>query len=88
MIYQMMYGQRQFFIPDRFCLAYTDFQNKPIDIKQQHDADQFLNSLFDRLQTTFKHLNSVSTDPVASLFRGELANTITCQSCFTPKLKS
>ena len=49
MMYQLMYGKREFFIPDRFCQTYTDFDNKPIDIKQQHDADQFLNSLLNRL---------------------------------------
>lgn len=49
MMYQLMYGKREFFIPDRFCQAYTDFDNKPIDIKQQHDADEFLNSLLNRL---------------------------------------
>lgn len=39
LIYQLAFGKRQFFIPDEFCLSYTDFENKPIDIKQQHDAD-------------------------------------------------
>ena len=52
MMHQLAYGLREFFIPEEFCLSYTDSMNQPINIKEQHDADEFLNSLFDRLEKT------------------------------------
>jgi ubiquitin C-terminal hydrolase len=48
-IYQLTYGQRIFLIPENFCLNYMDHNNQPINIREQHDADEFLNQLFDRL---------------------------------------
>ena len=45
MMYQLAFGSREFFIPEKFCLTYTN----PINVKEQHDADEFLNSLFDNL---------------------------------------
>ena len=49
MFYQLTYGQRIYLIPENFCLNYLDFNGKPINTKEQHDADEFLNQLFDRL---------------------------------------
>jgi len=35
----LTYGQRKFLIPEKFCLTYTDSNNNPINIREQHDAD-------------------------------------------------
>ena len=51
-MYQLAFGSREFFIPDQFCLTYTNYANQPIDVREQHDADEFLNGLFDRLEKT------------------------------------
>ena len=53
MMYQLAFGSREFFIPEKFCLTYTN----PINVKEQHDADEFLNSLFGNL---YKVLNDSS----------------------------
>ena len=49
LFYQLTYGQRIYLIPEDFCLNYLDSSGNPVNIKEQHDADEFLNQLFDRL---------------------------------------
>ena len=85
MFYEMAYGNRSFYIPTQFCLHFTGPDNQPIDVKEQHDADEFLNTLLDRLEQT---LGEGGRTTIKQNLCGQLANMITCQSCFTTKSKT
>jgi hypothetical protein len=83
----LKYSKRAFLIPQTFCQAYTDYTGLPINIKEQHDADEFLNNLLDKLENTYQttyNLPKSQTLPKI-LFQGSMANVITCQHCFTQK---
>jgi ubiquitin C-terminal hydrolase len=75
-IYQLTFGQRIFLIPESFCLNYLDSNNMPINIREQHDADEFLNQLFDRLEFRLKDTNQGHL--INNNFKGELVNVINC----------
>ena len=81
-MYQLAFGSREFFIPDQFCLTYTNHANQPIDVREQHDADEFLNGLFDKLEKTLTN-SAANSHVIRDNFCGQLVNMITCQSCFT-----
>lgn len=82
-IYQLTYGQRIFLIPEGFCLNYLDYNNKPINTKEQHDADEFLNQLLDRLEFRLKDTNQ--RELINANFKGELVNVINCEKCYHQK---
>lgn len=69
MLYHLAFGRREFYMPDQFCLSYTDEENKPINIAQQHDADEFLNNLFDRLENTLSSKQVTGVKESAQLIR-------------------
>ena len=46
--------QRQAFTPRGFCHAFKDSQGKPIDPSVQQDANEFLNSFVERLESSLK----------------------------------
>lgn len=75
-IYQLTFGQRIFLIPESFCLNYLDSNNMPINIREQHDADEFLNQLLDRLEFRLKGTNQDHL--INNNFKGELVNVINC----------
>ena len=62
-----------------------DNSGQPVNVRMQHDADEFLNTLFDKLETSLKGTNEESL--ISSNFRGEVINTIHCDSCFNIKEK-
>ena len=49
MIYQLTFGQRSYFVTELFCLNFLDYNGNPVNVRMQHDADEFLNTLFDKL---------------------------------------
>lgn len=57
LIYQLTYGKRTFLVPESFCLNYLDSNGQPVNIREQHDADEFLNQLLDRLESRLKDTN-------------------------------
>ena len=83
MIYQLTYGQRVYLIPEKFCLNYLDYNGQPVNVKEQHDADEFLNQLFDRLENRLQPTNESAL--INQNFKGEVVNVISCDRCFNKK---
>lgn len=82
-IYQLTFGQRVFLVPEGFCLNYLDYSGRPVNTKEQHDADEFLNQLLDRLELRLK--DTSQRELISSNFRGELVNIINCEKCYHRK---
>ena len=81
---QQMFGSlelsdRRDYNPQEFCFAFKDFSGQPINVSEQQDAQEFLNTLFDRLenglkQTPFKHI-------LEGVYGGKTSNQIICHGC-------
>ena len=41
--------------PIPFCSVYLDFDGNPVSLTEQMDANEFLNFLFDRMETRLKN---------------------------------
>ena len=76
---QVMFGhlqesEHQSFDTRSFCSAYRDYDSLPINPSMQMDADEFLNILFDQLESALRR--TASPKLLEGLFAGELANVI------------
>eukprot|EP01105_Mastigella_eilhardi_P025904 TRINITY_DN722_c0_g1_i6.p1 TRINITY_DN722_c0_g1~~TRINITY_DN722_c0_g1_i6.p1 ORF type:complete len:1637 (+),score=419.07 TRINITY_DN722_c0_g1_i6:175-5085(+) len=64
----------------RFCATIRDFEGNPIATTQQMDADDFLKTLFDKLETALKPIQT-HRDLLKSVFGGVLCNQLICKEC-------
>jgi len=70
---------RKDYNPAQFCYSFKETDGKPTNTAIQHDAQEFLNILFDRLEkilknTPYKHLTQ-------SLFSGKSNSQVICSNC-------
>ena len=68
-----------------FCYSYKDFSGNPTDVFVQHDADEFLKVVVDKVETVCK--GKLMMPAFESVFGGKLANIIICQGCGAEKSK-
>ncbi len=47
-------SQKEYYNLKNFCLNFLDYDNCPIDIKEQKDVFEFLTLLFDKMDTNLK----------------------------------
>ena len=60
------------FVPTNWCFAFKDFDGNPTPIMEQKDAQEFLNILFDRLETSLK--TTTRKYLVQNIFGGKFVN--------------
>ena len=66
--------------PKGVCKAFKDWEGRPVNVKEQMDADEFINTFMDRIENQIKGQNT--KDIVKQLFGGELATELIGQgSC-------
>ena len=70
-------SEKQAFNPSHFCFALKDFENQPVNISLQQDAQEFLNMLFDRLESSLKGTRQQHL--LQSIFGGKACNRFVCQ---------
>eukprot|EP01156_Anaeramoeba_ignava_P006096 Anaeramoba_ignava/a347738_295.p1 GENE.a347738_295~~a347738_295.p1 ORF type:complete len:3015 (+),score=860.58 a347738_295:1233-9047(+) len=73
-IAQLMATENKFVDTKGFCSSYTDWAGNPLDITVQMDADEFLNILFDKLDSALATTNQHSM--LRDIFGGRVANQI------------
>ena len=81
---QKMFGflelsDRQDYNPHEFCFAFKDFQGNPVNVSIQQDAQEFLNMIFDKLETglkstPFRHI-------LNSVYGGKTCQQLICSNC-------
>jgi len=81
---QQMFGfleltDRRDYNPHEFCFAFKDFTGAPVNVSEQQDTQEFLNTIFDRLenglkQTPFRHI-------LEGVYGGKTSNQIICHGC-------
>jgi len=47
-------SDRKAYDPTDFCFAFKDFAGMPVNVTIQQDAQEFLNMIFDKLETCLK----------------------------------
>jgi len=75
----LMHSKRRDYNPAAFCYSFKEFDGKPTNTAIQHDAHEFLNILFERLEQEFK--NTIYTRLVQSVFGGKLSSQVICTNC-------
>jgi ubiquitin carboxyl-terminal hydrolase 34 len=72
-------SQRRAFSPREFCAAYKDSSKQRVDMQVQQDAYEFLNTLFDKMETSLKPTPFQGI--IDSVFKGSNRCVFTCQGC-------
>jgi uncharacterized UBP type Zn finger protein len=72
-------SQRTEYNPTEFCFSYKEFDGKPCDTSEQKDAQEFLNVLFDRLETHLKPTKRKYL--LQSIFAGKTCSQMVCTEC-------
>jgi len=50
----LLLSDRQYYDPTPFCFSFKQFDGQPTNVREQKDAQEFLNLLFERLETALK----------------------------------
>lgn len=72
-------SERHDFNPFGFCFAFKEFDGGPTNIAEQKDAQEFLNLLFDRLETALKPTSRKYL--LQSIFGGKQCSQMVCTEC-------
>lgn len=81
LLYQMQtlystlkHSDKQHVNPKGLCRAFKDWEGRPVNVMEQMDADEFINTFMDRIETQIK--GSLHQDVVKEIFTGQLATEI------------
>ncbi len=77
--YSLKYGQRKAETTKSFCASFITFEGQPISPVVQSDADEFFNTLMDRIETFLKLTSH--HDILEKTFQGQLSNQLNCEGC-------
>jgi len=69
--------ERQDYKPDKFCFAFKDLEGMPTNISIQQDAQEFLNLIFDRLETLLA--NTPEKYLLQNVFGGKTCSQVICK---------
>lgn len=72
-------SQKQYYDPRSFCLAFKDYEGKPINVIEQMDVDEFFNNLLDKLEPYLKGTKNEGI--IKRNFGGMLSNQLICKGC-------
>jgi len=75
----LMKSKRKYYNPVAFCYSFKEADGKPTNTAVQHDAQEFLNILFERLErivqdTPYKYITQ-------SIFGAKLCSQVICTNC-------
>ena len=81
---QTMFGflqdsHRRDFNPSNFCLSYKEYDGQPVNTSVQQDAQEFLNRIFDKLESSLK--KTPFKGILDSVYGGKKVNLIECKNC-------
>ena len=72
-------SERQYVDPYDFCYAFKDFDGTPTKLGEQKDANEFLTTFFDRMETQLKPTSQRYL--MQDVFQGSQVNQNVCLSC-------
>lgn len=78
-------SERQDYDPWEFCFAFKEFDGGPTNTAEQKDAQEFLNLLFERLETALKGTSRQRL--LQSVFGGQTCDQLVCSECGKVKNK-
>ena len=67
------------YCPTNFCASYKDYDGNPVDTRVQMDANEFFNTLFDKLENLLAPTKTPQL--LKELFGGVLSNQIISRDC-------
>jgi len=86
MVFQFQYvlsllreSEKPYINPKNFVKCMKNADNKPINVFEQMDADEFFNMFMDRLEFSLKGSNREKI--IKEHFGGEFANQLICKDC-------
>lgn len=74
----LQYSDSPSYSPKTFCQSFR-VDGHPIDPRMQMDADEFFNTLMDKLDNALKL--SKQQQIINNVFQGELSNQMICEGC-------
>ena len=72
-------SERSDYNPYEFCFAFKDFEGNPTNVGEQKDAQEFLTSAFDRIETLLKDTSRKYL--LQSVFGGKTCSQLLCSEC-------
>ena len=75
----LLHSNRRDYNPAAFCYSFKESDGKPTNTAIQHDAHEFLNILFERLEKMFK--DTPYRRVMQHVFGGKSCSQITCSNC-------
>lgn len=72
-------SERQDYNPFEFCFSFKDFDGQPTNTAIQQDAQEFLNVIFDRIESMLRPTPQKYL--LQNIFGGKMINQIICKSC-------
>lgn len=72
-------SDRQYYNPAPFCYSFKAFDGQPTNVREQKDAQEFLNVGFDRLETLLKGTSQKYL--LQNVFGGSTCSMMKCKSC-------
>ena len=72
-------SERSDYDPWQFCFAFKEFDGSPTNTVEQKDAQEFLTTLFDRLETALKGTSRKYL--LQSVFGGKTCSQLVCKEC-------
>jgi ubiquitin carboxyl-terminal hydrolase 9/24 len=81
----LKYSNKKFVSPDRFVKGITDYEGRPVNVRQQMDVDEFVLGFFDSIERTLQKMNKIQI--VDELFMGKVYQEIVGAKCNHKSLK-
>jgi hypothetical protein len=75
----LMHSARKDYVPLPFCYSFKEFDGQPTNTAVQHDALEFINILFERLEQNFK--DTPYKQLLQSVFGGKSCSQVLCSKC-------
>lgn len=75
----LMHSARKDYVPVSFCYSFKEFDGQPTNTAIQHDALEFINILFERLEENFK--GTPYEQLLQSVFGGKSCSQVLCGNC-------
>jgi len=72
-------SDRQYYNPTPFCFSFKSFDGQPTNVREQKDAQEFLNLGFDRLETLLRGTSQKYL--LQNVFGGQTCSMMKCKNC-------
>jgi len=75
----LLLSDRQYYDPTPFCFSFKQFDGQPTNVREQKDAQEFLNLGFDRLEMLLKDTSQKYL--LKNVFGGQTCSMLRCKNC-------